>query len=88
MICTQADRPQDVIECDCSRCQTQCQHANAYRRYPRCFGGLGLCNNLSENIKAAQPTANKLNGSHTETVTITETGAIWILSYLPQLEKG
>ena len=34
---------------DCTSCdRTDCIHRDAFRRYPKAFGGLGLCPKLSE----------------------------------------
>lgn len=38
---------EEYQKCDCSRCDnTECIHRNAFRRVPKCDGGLGLCPNL------------------------------------------
>lgn len=39
--------------CDCASCGRQnCVHKNAYRRFPKIDGGLGLCYNLDAFYKA------------------------------------
>lgn len=41
-------KPKDYVKCNCSKCNNQCIHKNAYRRLPKEVGGLGLCKNLKE----------------------------------------
>lgn len=42
-------RASDIAECDCSKCEHRdnCKYKNRYVRFPRNFGGLGLCPNIS-----------------------------------------
>ena len=42
--------PQEVVECDCRKCEHKatCVHDGCYRRLPKVIGGLGLCRNLKK----------------------------------------
>ena len=43
---------EEYQKCHCTDCDNKsCVHRDAYRRFPRIDGGLGLCPNLTEESK-------------------------------------
>lgn len=38
----------EYLLCDCTNCQENCVHRDAYRRLPKIDGGLSLCKKLNK----------------------------------------